>query len=67
MENLQRQCKNNTTMRKLKLQVQMTIDGYIVGPNSEMDLRGSEWDDKLKNYVGEITELLIELSRKKTC
>ena len=24
-------------MRKLKLQVQMTIDGYIAGPNGEMD------------------------------
>ena len=24
-------------MRKLKLQVQMTVDGYVAGPNSEMD------------------------------
>jgi hypothetical protein len=24
-------------MRKLRLQVQMTIDGYIAGPNGEMD------------------------------
>jgi dihydrofolate reductase len=24
-------------MRKLKLQVQMSVDGYIAGPNGEMD------------------------------
>jgi len=24
-------------MRKLKLQVQMTVDGYVAGPNGEMD------------------------------
>jgi hypothetical protein len=28
---------NKTNLRKLKLQVQMSIDGYIAGPNSEMD------------------------------
>ena len=26
-----------TAMKKLKLQVQMSIDGYIAGPNGEMD------------------------------
>ena len=29
-------------MRKLKLQVQMTVDGYIAGPNGEMDFM--EWN-----------------------
>jgi len=29
---------NNKAMRKLKLQVQMSIDGCIAGPNNEMDL-----------------------------
>lgn len=24
-------------MRKLKLQVQITVDGYIAGPNGELD------------------------------
>ncbi|CAN5917584.1 hypothetical protein BH24BAC1_BH24BAC1_16170 [soil metagenome] len=24
-------------MRKFKLQVQMTVDGYVAGPNGEMD------------------------------
>lgn len=53
-------------MRKLKLQVQMTIDGYIAGLNGEMDWTNRNWDDKLKNYVGEITEPVdcIVLGRK---
>ncbi len=42
-------------MRKLKLQVQMTVDGYIAGPNGEMDWMAWDWDDALKNYVTAIT------------
>ena len=42
-------------MRKLKLQVQMTVDGYIAGPNGEMDWMVWDWDDALKNYVTAIT------------
>ena len=53
-------------MRKLKLQVQMTIDGYIAGPEGEMDWMVWNWDDKLKNYVAEITDPVdcIILGRK---
>jgi dihydrofolate reductase len=53
-------------MRKLKLQVQMTIDGYIAGLNGEMDWTNRNWDNKLKNYVGAITESVdcIVLGRK---
>jgi dihydrofolate reductase len=53
-------------MRKLKLQVQMTVDGYIAGPNGEMDWTNRNWDDALKNYVGEITRPVdcIVLGRK---
>ena len=43
-------------MRKLKLQVQITVDGYIAGPNGEMDWMTFNWDDALKQYVTEITE-----------
>ena len=43
-------------MRKLKLQVQMSIDGFIAGPKGEMDWMVWDWDDELKNYVEEITE-----------
>jgi dihydrofolate reductase len=53
-------------MRKLKLQVQMSVDGYIAGPNGEMDWMEWDWDDELKNYVRKITEPVdcIVLGRK---
>lgn len=53
-------------MRKLKLQVQMTVDGFIAGPNGEMDWMVLDWDDELKNYVQEITDPVdcIVLGRK---
>lgn len=53
-------------MRKLKLQVQMTVDGYMAGPNGELDFTLREWDDELKKYVGEITDPVdcIVLGRK---
>ena len=53
-------------MRKLKLQVQMSIDGYMAGPEGEMDWLEWNWDDELKNYVIEITEPVdcILLGRK---
>jgi dihydrofolate reductase len=53
-------------MRKLKLQVQMTVDGYIAGPVGEMDWTARDWDNELKRYVGEITEPVdcIVLGRK---
>lgn len=53
-------------MRKLKLQVQMTVDGYIAGLNGELDFMVWNWDDKLKQYINEITEPVdcIILGRK---
>lgn len=53
-------------MRKLKLQVQMTVDGYIAGTNGEMDWMTFNWDDELKQYVTALTEPIdcIILGRK---
>ena len=53
-------------MRKLKLQVQMSVDGYVAGPNGEMDWMEWNWDDKLKQYVTDLTEPIdcIVLGRK---
>ena len=53
-------------MRKLKLQVQMTVDGFIAGPNGEMDWMTFNWDNELAKYVTEITEPVdcIVLGRK---
>jgi dihydrofolate reductase len=55
-------------MRKLKLQVQMSVDGFIAGPNGEMDWMVMDWDDKIRNYVLELTEPVdtILLGRKMT-
>ena len=53
-------------MRKLRLQVQMTVDGFMAGPNGEMDWVNFNWDDELNNYVKSITEPIdcILLGRK---
>lgn len=53
-------------MRKLKLQVQTTLDGYMAGPNGEMDWLTFDWDDELKQYVTALTEPVdcIVLGRK---
>jgi dihydrofolate reductase len=45
---------NNKVMRKLRLQVQISIDGSIAGPNNEMDWL--LWDDNYIKYLNEITE-----------
>lgn len=53
-------------MRKLKLQVQMTVDGFIAGTNGEMDWMVWNWDDELKLYVEDLTNSVdcIILGRK---
>jgi dihydrofolate reductase len=43
-------------MRKLKLQVQISVDGFIAGPNGEMDWITWEAGDDFINYVTELTD-----------
>lgn len=43
-------------MRKLKLQVQISVDGYVAGPNGEMDWMVWNHDDELKNYIIALTK-----------
>ena len=43
-------------MRKVKLQMQVSIDGFVAGPNGEMDWMVWDWDDALKDYVTRLTE-----------
>lgn len=54
--------------RKLKLQVQMSIDGFVAGPNGELDWITMDWDNKLKNYINDLTNSVstILLGRKMT-
>jgi len=55
-------------MRKLKLQVQITVDGYVAGPNGEMDWMNFTQDDALEAYVNALTDSAdtILLGRKMT-
>ena len=39
---------NKKAMRKLKLHVGMSIDGFIAGPNNEMDWIDFTWNEKLR-------------------
>ena len=53
-------------MRKLKLQVQISIDGFVAGPEGEMDWLTWNWDDKLIQYVNNLSNSIdcIVLGRK---
>ena len=53
-------------MRTFKLQVQTTVDGYMAGPNGEMDWATAPWSDDIKDYVTALTEPVdcIVLGRK---
>lgn len=55
-------------MRKLKLQVQISLDGYIAGPDGAMDWMTWDIDDKLSQYINAITDTsdTILLGRKMT-
>jgi dihydrofolate reductase len=54
------------TVRKLKLQVQISVDGFIAGPKGEMDWVVFDWDKEINDYVKELTEPIdcIVLGRK---
>lgn len=43
-------------MRKLKLQVQISIDGFISGTKGEMDWLNFNWSSDLNDYVIQLTE-----------
>jgi hypothetical protein len=57
---------NERALRKLKLQVQMSIDGCIAGPNNEMDWMVWYGDEKLREWENIIHEPVdtILLGRK---
>lgn len=55
-------------MRKLKLQVQISADGYVGGPNGELDWMIWENNDGLIKFINELTDSsdTILLGRKMT-
>jgi dihydrofolate reductase len=59
---------NKNAMRKLKLHVEMSIDGCIAGPNNEMDWIDFTWNEKLRDYEDRLHKPVdtILLGRKMT-
>ena len=48
-------------MRKLKLQVQITVNGFVAKPGGELNWMTWNWSDDIKAYVTELTILWIQL------
>jgi dihydrofolate reductase len=55
-------------MKKLKLQMQITVDGFVAGPKGELDWMTREKDDKLISFIKHLTDRsdTILLGRKMT-
>ena len=55
-------------MKKLKLQVQMSVDGFVARTDGALDWMMWDWDDELKKYVNDLHNLVdtILLGRKMT-
>ena len=55
-------------MRKLKLQVQMSVDGFVAGLNGELDWMTWDMDDTIGAYINQLTDSsdTILLGRKMT-
>src|SRR4051812_28053141 len=55
-------------MRKLKLQMQISVDGYVAGPNGELDWMTWTHDDQLIQFINALTDSsdTILLGRKMT-
>ncbi|WP_433465617.1 dihydrofolate reductase family protein [Spirillospora sp. CA-128828] len=53
-------------MRRFKLQVQVSVDGYMAGPNGEMDWLTFPWTDDIAAYIDALTKQVdcIVLGRK---
>lgn len=55
-------------MRRLKLQMQMTVDGFVAGPEGQLDWMTWEMDDRLLAFINHLTDTsdTILLGRKMT-
>ena len=55
-------------MRKLKLQTQITTDGFIAGPEGQLDWMTFDMDEKLLAFINRLTDTsdTILLGRKMT-
>ena len=55
-------------MRKLKLQMQITVDGFVAGPEGQLDWMTFDMDEKLLAFINHLTDTsdTILLGRKMT-
>jgi dihydrofolate reductase len=55
-------------MRKLKLQMQITVDGFVAGPEGQLDWMTWDMDQKLIGFINQLTDTsdTILLGRKMT-
>src|SRR3982074_691179 len=55
-------------MRKLKLQMQVTVDGFVAGPEGQLDWMTFDMDEKLLPFTNHLTDTsdTILLGRKMT-
>lgn len=55
-------------MKKLRLQMQITVDGFVAGPNGELDWMTFNMDDKILQYINFLTDTsdTILMGRKMT-
>jgi dihydrofolate reductase len=55
-------------MRKLKLQMQITVDGFVAGPEGQLDWMTMTMDEKLHTFINHLTDTsdTILLGRKMT-
>jgi dihydrofolate reductase len=56
------------TMRKLKLQMQITVDGFVAGPEGQLDWMTWDMDEKLMAFINRLTDTseTIFMGRKMT-
>ena len=55
-------------MRRLRLQIQITVDGFVAGPDGQLDWMTFDMDDKLLSFINHLTDTsdTILLGRKMT-
>jgi dihydrofolate reductase len=53
-------------MRKLKLQMQITVDGFVAGPEGQLDWMTRDMDEKIRAFITHLTDTsdTILLGRK---
>lgn len=43
-------------MRKLKRQMQMTVDGFVAGPEGQLDWMTAPMDERLLAFINHLTD-----------